>query len=82
MSIPGFTKSSRSLRSFSSGSEPARFFLVISEDGLAVMEPQFRTVRIGGFGDLVKSLGRVLKLWKIGSESETDERKRRQRARE
>lgn len=80
MSIPGFTKSSRSLRSFSSGSEPVRFFLLISEDGLAVMEPQFRAVRICGFGDLVKRLGLVLNLWKIGSESETDERKRRQRA--
>lgn len=45
-----------------------------------MMEPQFRTVRLGGFGDLVKSLGLVLNLWKIGSESETDERKRRQRA--
>lgn len=76
MSIPGFTKSSRSLRSFSSGSEPVRFVLLISDDGLAVMEPQFRTVRLVGFGDLVKSLGRVLKLCKIGSESE---RKRRQR---
>lgn len=47
---------------------------------MAVMEPQFRTVRICGFRDLVKRLVLVLNLWKIGSESETDERKRRQRA--
>lgn len=72
---PGFEKSSLSLRSFSSGSEPVRF-LLISEEGLAVMELQFRTVRIGAFGDLVKSLGWVLNLWKIGSETE---RKRRWR---
>lgn len=61
MLTPGFEKSSLSLRSFSSGSEPARF-LLISEEGLAVMELQFRTVRNGAFGDLVKSLGCVLNL--------------------
>lgn len=35
-----------------------------------MMELQFRTVRMGAFGDLVNSLGWVVNLRKIGSERE------------
>lgn len=66
MLTSGLEKSSRSLRSFASGSEPVRF-LLISEEGFAVMEEQFRIVRIGAFGNLVKNFGWVLNLWRTGS---------------
>lgn len=47
MPMPGLEKSSRRARSFSSESEPERFFRS-SEDGLADIELQLLTVKRGG----------------------------------
>lgn len=65
----GFEKSSRRARSLSSESELERLFRS-SEEGLAENEVQFRTVKSGAFGEIVKILGWDLELWKMGSERE------------
>lgn len=65
----GFEKSSRRARSFSSESELERLFRS-SEEGLAENEVQFRTVKSGAFGEIVKILGWDLELWKMGRERE------------
>lgn len=55
MPTPGLEKSSRRARSFSSKSEPERFFRS-SEDGLADMELQLLTVKRGDLWETLRNL--------------------------
>lgn len=75
MPTPGFEKSWRRARSFSSEESELDRLFRSSDEGLAEMEVQFRIVKSGAFGEIVKILAWELELWKMGSERGRKRRK-------